>query len=538
MYGSVRTLRLGDEVRVVTGPNWFALLPTIILACVLGAGVFYALRAANANTTGDPIGEYVFAGLLGAGALGALAMTVARTRRRITVVVRNAELLAETRSLFTRSTSWPRTPDDYFILATRETHWSTDKGDRVSRTYSLYVAGDAVTRREMISSRDEKTVKALANTLATELGGLCIESVQYTDSDREQEVLDRLQVEHLKQDRDKALGEMKSAANQLEEQAEEIRAHTRADAKLSEDKQKEIDLVSEVASTAQREVQQAEFEARAQDIAQYEFQIALPGRIVEFARLSVPADYGLGTILFRASTMGVAILLLVAAPVLMAIVGMLLVAIVDLLPASDLAARVRQAFVDMFAFGLGSFLWPPVLLAIYTAWTWLKVDASFSPFRVQIDWSKEELMVETGRETQCMLFHHVKRLSTSVVHTQQLKESAWKHAVRLWVESEKGEPIPLLDDFQTTTGSNPSTAANLLEPIASELAESMGVPLHQGKNVSQRYDSGGFPFRPSVFEFGRIWRLASSSARVSLLLSIFGALLCCVVLLVSRVLGQ
>lgn len=538
MYGPVRITRSENELRLVAGPNWLALLPTFILAGVFATGVYFVLRAAQVSTTGDATGEYVFAGLLSAGAIGALAMAVVRCRRRITLAIRNTELSCKIRGLTTKAVNWQRGASEYLIVATHETHSSTDKGNRVRRTYSLFAADDESGRRELVCSSDERTVKTLAEELAREMGNVSIETTKFSDADREQEVLDRLHVDRLKRERDQALNEMRSAANELEEQATQIRSEALKDKKSSGEELRQVDLAKQVAQSAASEVQLAEFEARAQDFAQYEFTSVLPGQIVEFARLTRPAEVTFRAILFRSSTMGVAVLLLIVAPVLMALFGTLLVAVVDLLPSSDTESRTRQAVVDMFAFGLGSFLWIPVFLAIYTAWTFLKVDAAFSQYRVRIDWQQQEVAIEKADgSTRTIPFHSIQALSTSVAKSWRSKESSYKHAVQLSVKTNQGSSVPLIDDILMSSEASPTNAAEYLEPVASQLAEAMGVPLHRN-GPSQSFDSGGFPFRPSVFRCSRIWHLASSRARLTMLTTMCAAITFSILLFCFRYLSQ
>lgn len=244
----------------------------------------------------------------------------------------------------------------------------------------------------------------------------------------------------------------------------------------------------------------------------------------------MPLDTSFREIALRPATLGAIVLLFVLTPFVIPLCGTLLVALIDWFPISPLTTQARRTAVGMFGFGISMFASTPIFAAFYVAWVWLKVDASFSPFRVQFDWQSQQLAVDTDRgEKEVVSFSEIESLSAFTAHSEKVG-NGWMHYVMLTVEH-RNRHTPILDEVVRSadpldTDARQIEAANSLDPYASRLADSLNVPIHRVSHRFRTDDPTGCPYRIRLRHLPRLWHLATPRGRRFVLLTVSIALVC------------
>ena len=114
-----------------------------------------------------------------------------------------------------------------------------------------------------------------------------------------------------------------------------------------------------------------------------------------------------------------------------------------------------------------------------------------------------------------MRFSSVRSLSASVVRSAKVSSKAiWRKFVVLALEYDGGT-TPILDRaYETKWIDDDEGALNSVEPLASQIAKALGVPLVlDTKRKKSWVDPIGYPYTVPLLHCRRIWRLAIDRVR-------------------------
>lgn len=520
------------------GRRWACGQPFIISVLLFGASIV-VYRSIGTFPDRDPTGPTVFAWLLAGLAFGATLVGIRALRNRVSFLIVGRRIEIEERGLMTKRRVFdvPENLDSYPLVLTE---WVSDHSSKrenaTKEVLSLYLVDDEA-RLTLLLSKKEKQMELfpVANTLSDLLALGPPMSLAVGGSQSLEAVVRSAHLKRLQEMRDQGLEKMRDAVREMEASRDELvrgienmedavretlSSPDRLAAKVDSGKNlvSYVDRLEEMdreIDAANAEVQNAELQACAQDFDRYEFTRCAPGDLVEFQRLKCDPLFSILQILTLPGTAGMGIMIFFLTPFVVPLTGAVIAFLTDMLLTGVVRLQTRYAIADIFKFDVQLVLWMPVLFAFNLLWTWLKVDASFSPFRVRIDGSGKKVTINKHRSEPANIpFSSIRSVTSSVVHSaKDSSQERWKKFVMLSLESDTGT-VPLLDrEYKADAMDDDDGALNCVEPLASEIARMLGVPLNRDTSRTSQVDAIGYPYAKPFLHCHRIWRLAGTRVK-------------------------